>query len=334
MRFSRSLLLVLGTNPLPSLAATLTTIFTLPGPTLPGSWFENLAVRPNGKILATRGDAPEIWQIDPATNTGSLLVSVTGAYNLTGIAEVRPRHHGKGKTRHVHETYIFASSYIPAPFTVAPGSAKVWKLTFGHSGTPTVSLLAAMPSAGFLNGVASWDTGRVLISDTELECVYLMDVDTASYTTPLTGLAGINGIQTRGSATGAGHLGHMYVYRADHLLSQLSRIPVDSNAVATGSAELLSNGTSIDDFAINVDSTGAGKTYIGAMYDNLVQEVDVAAAPSSGLGTSSLLANDLTGTGYGLVTVVAFGRTSADSNVLYATAGQGGGNAAIVKIEP
>jgi len=35
-------------------------IFTLPDPPLASSWFENLAVRPNGNILATRGDAPEI----------------------------------------------------------------------------------------------------------------------------------------------------------------------------------------------------------------------------------------------------------------------------------
>ncbi|KAL1837707.1 hypothetical protein VTJ49DRAFT_3504 [Mycothermus thermophilus] len=344
MRLARPILLLLSGGPLTALAATLTTIFTVPGPTLPGSWFENLAVRPNGKILATRGDAPEIWQIDPASGSGSLLVNVTGAYNLTGIAEVRrPFWHrrdgggkgGKGKDRrHPHETYIFGSSHIPAPFTVTPGSAKVWKLTFGHSGTPTVSLLAAMPSAGFINGVAAWDAGRVLLSDTELECVYLMDTDTGSYTTPLTGLAGINGIQTRFSATGAGHGGHQYVYRADHLLSELSRIPVDADAVATGPAEVLATGTAIDDFAIKVDGTGYGKAYIAAMYDNKVVEVDVAAAPSSGLGTSTLLANDLTGTGVGLVTVVAFGRRSTDSNVLYATAGQGGGNAAIVKIEP
>ncbi|KAL2271414.1 hypothetical protein VTJ83DRAFT_785 [Remersonia thermophila] len=352
MRVTRPVLLVLsaGGGPLAALAATLTTLFTVPGPTLPGSWFENVAVRPNGNILATRGDAPEIWQIDPATGSGALLVNVTGAYNLTGIAEVRCRplwrrdadadagpggKGGKGKDRrHPRETYVFGSSHIPAPFTVAPGSAKVWTLTFGPGGTPAVALLAAMPSAGFINGVASWDAGRVLLSDTELERVYLMDVDTGSYTTPLTGLAGINGIQTRYSAVGRGHGGHRYVYRADHLLSQLSRIPVDADAVATGPAEVLATGTPIDDFAIRVDATGYGKAYIAAMYDNEVVEVDVAAAPSSGPGASTLLASDLTGTGVGLVTVAAFGRRSTDSNVLYATAGQGGGNAAIVKIEP
>jgi hypothetical protein len=68
---------------------TPTTVFTLPGPAQPASWFENLAVRPNSRILATRGNAPEIRQIDPATGTGDILVSLapsTVAFNLTGIA--------------------------------------------------------------------------------------------------------------------------------------------------------------------------------------------------------------------------------------------------------
>ncbi|KAK5654235.1 hypothetical protein OQA88_7410 [Cercophora sp. LCS_1] len=299
--------------------STPTTIFTVPG-TLPNSWFENLAVRPNGKILATRGDAPEIWQIDPATSTGSLLVSVAGAYNLTGIAEVVPRKkHGKRP-----ETYIFASAYIPAPFTVAPGSAKVWKLRFSSTGTPSVSLLTALPSAGFLNGVAAWTNHRVLISDTELESVYLMDVDTASYTTPLTNMTGINGIQT---APG-------YLYWANHLAASLSRRPVDGNVVPTGAVETLASGQNIDDFAIRVDSAGEGVAYIGAMYDNEVVEVEIDPAPSTGLGATSVVESNLSGSGFGLCTVVVFGRTSADSGLLYATVGQGGASASVVRITP
>ena len=76
--------------PVLSQAAAPRVTFILPGPAAPGSWFESLAVRPNGLLLTTRGDAPEIWQIDPTTRTGSLLVSIAaaGGFNLTGIAEV------------------------------------------------------------------------------------------------------------------------------------------------------------------------------------------------------------------------------------------------------
>src|SRR5690606_25271786 len=135
----------------------------------------------------TRGDAPEIWQIDPATGEGSLLVSVEGTFNLTGSAQVIPREEkrnkGANQQQQPHsnddagETYVFGSSHIPAPLQVEPGSATVWTLHFhpttagttnpnndSPSPSPTVSLLAALPSAGFINGIAAWDAGRVLLS--------------------------------------------------------------------------------------------------------------------------------------------------------------------------
>ena len=333
-------ILFLLTTALPTLAANITTIFSLPGPIQPASWFENLAVRPNGKILATRGDAPEIWQIDPANpGSGSLLVTVSGAYNLTGIAQVKPRRRrgngGHGHQQQEEEVYVFGSSHIPAPFQVAPGSAKAWTLRISASGTPTVVLLAAMPEARFINGIAAWDAGRVLLSDTEAEAVYLMDVDTGSYTTAITGLAGINGIQTRKGSVGEGHAGHRYIYRADHLQGRLTRIPVTSNAIALGPEEVLASGTSIDDFAIKVNGNGKGKAYIAAMYENKIVEVDVPSVvgPNSSAGTPTVLADDLSGTETGLVTVVVFGRRAVDRDVLYAAVGQGGGSASVVAVE-
>ncbi|KAK4098807.1 hypothetical protein N658DRAFT_431286 [Parathielavia hyrcaniae] len=322
------LLTALLLSPLSSLAlSTPVPIFTLPGPVQPASWFENMAVRPNGRILATRGDAPEIWQIDPATGEGALLVSVAGAFNLTGIAEVFP---------HL-ETYVFGSSHIPAPLQIEPGSAKVWTLQFPRE-APTVSLLAAMPSAGFINGIAAFGTGRVLLGDTVAEAVYLMDVGTAAYTTPLTGLAGINGIKATVAAAagppGYGY-GYGYVYWADHLSATLSRIPVGADdVVATGPAEVLAANQSIDDFAIVVGASGRGRAYIAAMYDVEVVEVVFGPAPSSGPGVKRVVAENLSGTGMGISTAVAFGRRPQDSGLLYVTVGQGGGSAAIVRVDP
>jgi hypothetical protein len=320
--FRLSPLLSLLSSSLPILAlSTPTPVFSVPGASNT-SWFENLAVRPNGLILATRGDAPEIWQIDPATGSGALLVSVAGAFNLTGIAEVVPR---KNRPRsQPEETYVFGSSHIPAPLVVAPGSAKVWKLKFGAGGTPTVSLLAALPSAGFINGIAPWRRGRVLLSDTIAEAIYLMNAGTGSFTTPLTNLSGINGIKT---APG-------YVYFANHMAGSLSRVPVDKTAVPTGPVEVLAADQPIDDFAIDVKKNGKGKAYIGAMYDNAVVEVSFGQAPSSSPGVKRLVAENLTGTGFGLCTAVAFGRRAGDSGLLYASASMGGGSAAIVSVDP
>ncbi|KAK0614576.1 hypothetical protein B0T14DRAFT_436131 [Immersiella caudata] len=295
----RSLTLALLSAPLLTSAAPFESIFSIPGPPNPSAWFENLAVRPNGNILATRGDAPEIWQIDPATRTGSLLVSVSGAFNLTGISQV--------EIAAQQETYVFASAYIPAPFQVEPGSAKVWTLSF-NGASPSVSLLKALPEAGFLNGLAGFDEGRVLIGDTLNEAVYLMDVETGTYTTPLVSMSGVNGVQV---APG-------YVYWANHNVQTLSRVSVDGDALPTGSAEVLAT-NQIDDFALDVRGDGTvRKAYVAAMYDNEVVEVVLAT------GAKTVVADNLSGSGSGLCTSAVFGRRAADRRVLYATVGQGG----------
>ncbi|KAK4236325.1 hypothetical protein C8A03DRAFT_35802 [Achaetomium macrosporum] len=343
----RSSLTLLLFSPLSTLAvSTPTTLFTLPGPVAPQSWFENLAVRPNGLILATRGDAAEIWQIDPSTGDGVLLVTVAGTYNLTGIAEVTPpasacsthrsrRAIGQAKSCTPKETYVFGSSHIPAPLQVEPGSAKVWTLQFSEdNNTPTVSLLAALPNAGFINGIAAFGPGRdrVLLSDTQAEAVYLMDVRSGEYTTPLTSMAGINGIKSS-PAQGSGR--YYYLYWANHAAASLSLVPVDpTTAVAAGPAEVLAGNQSIDDFAIRVDESGKGKAYIAAQYENAVVEVTFGPAPSSGAGTTRLVAGNLSGTGYGFVSAVVFGRRKEDKGLLYAAVGQGGGSASVVVLDP
>jgi hypothetical protein len=358
-RMLRSSLTLLVLSPISTLAvSTPTTLFTLPGPAAPQSWFENLAVRPNGLILATRGDAPEIWQIDPATGAGALLVTVPDTFNLTGIAEVtttpaapaactkrRPRQQASAKKPRncPQETYIFGSSTIPAPLQVEPGSAKVWTLTFSNddnNDTPTVSLLAALPSAGFINGITAFSsnptTSRVLLADTQAEAVYLLDVASGQYTTPLTGMTGINGIHflpASGSGSGSG-----YLYWANHAnaAASLSRMLLDpSTGVATGPAEVVAANTSIDDFAVTEqgNNSGKGKAYIAAQYENKVVEVSFGSS-SGGPGTNRVVADNLSGTGSGFVSVVVFGRRKEDRGLLYAAVGQGGGNARIVVLDP
>ncbi|KAL2126968.1 hypothetical protein VTI74DRAFT_11548 [Chaetomium olivicolor] len=237
---STLLLLTLPLSALPLSAPS--PVFTLHPPLQTGSWFKNLAVRP--KNLANR----------PSTKPGSLHVSVSGAYNLTGIDEATacPHSHGRPFPKagcNNAEAYIFGSFHIPAPMQATPAAP----------------------------------------NDTEAASIYLMDIETGSYTTPLANLTGINGIRF---APG-------YIYRADYASQVLSRVPVgaDADAVATGPTE-----------------TGEGKTYIAAMYENKVVEVAFGAAASgSRLGVKRVAAENLMGTGMGLVTVVVFGRRKEDA---------------------
>jgi len=208
----------------------------------------------------------------------------------------------------------------------------------------TLSLLAEMPDAGFINGIAAWSSGSLLLSDTERSVVYMMDLTTGAYTTPLTNLSGINGIQT--VLPSGGKPG--YVYRVDFFSLTLGRIPLDgATATALGPEEIVVEGQLIDDFALQIHgNSGAGKAYLGTMFENSV--VEVAFGPptggkgkgkekgSGGGGKKRLVAGNLTGTGSGLCTVAVFGRREEDKNVLYVAVGQGGeggGNAKIVALD-
>jgi hypothetical protein len=288
-----------------------TTIFSLPGPPLPGAWFENLALRPNGNILATRGDAPEIWQIDPDKRTGSLLVSVPGAFNLTGISAVgtgngggKGKGKGKGKDG---ELYIFGSAHIPAPMQIEPGSGKVWRLEITDAG-PSVGLVRAMPDAGFINGIVGFDKGRVLMSDTVREVIYLMDVETGEFTTPFVGMEGVNGVRVAGE----------FVYWANHNAQTVSRVAVDGNAVPTGAKEVVVT-NQVDDFALEAGKDGkVEKVYLATMTGNEIVEVVL------GTGQKRVVASDLSGTGTGFSSSVVLGRGKGNEKVLYAAVGQAG----------
>ncbi|KAK0741393.1 hypothetical protein B0T18DRAFT_432505 [Schizothecium vesticola] len=224
-------------------------IFTLPSPpSSPLSWFESLAARPSGLLLATRGDAPEIWQLDPLTRTGALLVSVAGAFNLTGIAEIPPPPGGE------KETYIFASSHIPAPMEVTPGSAKVWKLVLPSAGPgkAEVTLLAALPQAG----------------------IYVLDVETAEVTTLMEGVEGVNGVRV--------DLAGGWVYWANHAGRTLNRVRVKEGGgglVAWGAREVVMEGQTVDDFAVDV---GRGRAYVAAMFENEAVEVGLGGRGGGG----------------------------------------------------
>ena len=48
---------------------------------------ENIAVRSNGKILVTLINTPQVWQIDPVSNSADLVHEFPHAISAMGIAE-------------------------------------------------------------------------------------------------------------------------------------------------------------------------------------------------------------------------------------------------------
>lgn len=218
-----------------------------------GTWFENLAVRSDGSILATRMDAPEIWQIDPATNTGEPLVTVPSTLSTTGITELTP------------DVFVFAVSNFSfvEPVGLTPGSLAVWKVDLNENedGDAEPELVAEFPEAEFLNGMATWDDKRVLVGDTMVNVVYLLDVETGEFEVALDGpeVSGVNGIRV--------HEGDVYAVNTNDNL--LYRIPVDDDARSAGEAEVVSEALGLDDFDFGPD----GAIYAANMSGNAVVKI-------------------------------------------------------------
>lgn len=115
-----------------------------------GTWIENLAVRCNGDILATRIDSPEVWTITPnhanitTRGHGSLLHRFPNAKSTMGIVEITPDIFG----------VIVGNVSLPST-TPEPGSFSLWTLdlTVGH---PNATLLAHIPEGQFLDGLTKF----------------------------------------------------------------------------------------------------------------------------------------------------------------------------------
>ncbi len=111
-----------------------------------GSWFENIAVRASGTLLVTRVDVPEVWEVDPATGSGSLLATFPAPVgSITGITELTP------------DVFVVgAGQYNLGSGTVA-GSYGVYLLDLSGGSPPSPKLVVQMPEVGLLNGLTTWD---------------------------------------------------------------------------------------------------------------------------------------------------------------------------------
>ncbi|KAJ2997290.1 hypothetical protein NUW58_g689 [Xylaria curta] len=288
--------------PLPS-----RTIFQLDD-SVPGSWFENIAIRQNGDLLVTLlQPSASIYSIRrPLSDSPEIsIISIENANGLLGIAETSPDIFAVvgGK---------FSSLAVPIPGTMA-----IWEINF-RGPKPTTRLVAELPEAGSLNGIASLPSRSspvILAADNGIEQVWRVDLKTSEYemaaevpemkavpnaTLPL----GVNGVKIRDG----------YLYFSNSNLASIFRLRIDENGVAVkgAEAELVAkfNAENIDDFVIDEKGNCWATT-------NFQNTVDVAQMGSPGkvvVGKST----ELTVAGD---TALALGRTKRDKNIVYVVTG-------------
>ncbi|KAJ6146043.1 hypothetical protein N7497_008025 [Penicillium chrysogenum] len=212
-----------------------------------GTWFENLAVRSNGNLIATRIDSPELWSIVPSGNTshpghGSLLLKFPNALSTLGIAEID------------HDVFAILAGNISLPGIIpTPGSFVVWTVNL-TSAIPEAKVLAPLPGGYFLDGMTKFGDDLLLISDARKGIIWRLNITSGESSVALSDASMLPAPLARPSK-----LAHEI----------FARVPVDGNATAVGPVEIITSGFSFDDFIL----TPNGTAYLSTNPQNEVIQV-------------------------------------------------------------
>ncbi|KAL6796448.1 hypothetical protein J3E68DRAFT_449609 [Trichoderma sp. SZMC 28012] len=266
------------------------TVFQFP----PETFFENLAVRPNGEILTGLLNEPQLFAV--------LVHEFTDSLGLAGIAEYEP------------DVFAVISGRFDIPTgDVGPGS---WN---GNvlSGSPNVSLIANVASANFLNGITllSQSEGTFLLSDVNAGVVYRLDTRgnyevvinstlTNAVPEPPVPPAGVDGLHVHHD----GDLKTLYFVNAGQ--GFLASVAINDDGTPAGDIEIVARPLepvdTYDDFTLDCE----GNIFLVTGSGNGVERISIN-------GQRSIIAGNVNSTAIAEPTSAAFGRGSNDKNVLY-----------------
>lgn len=266
-----------------------------------GSFIDNIEFRPDGTVLLTRIDVPEVWSVDPHTGTGSLVYNFSGD-NATisscfGITEID------------YDVFaVVAGEFDVKTFQATPGSFSIWKLDFTvqhkedhdtlldgrfkRTFTPTVSKVAEIPEAKALGASTLFrnrESRYLLVSDSPEGMIWKIDLKTGYYNIPTLSdesmlpapngpPMGVNGI----------HIFDGYLYYASVTRREFRRVQLDDTASANGPYELVLDNTALDNFDISIE----GDVYFATNTENMIMRLsaDGELVPIAGDRNSVVLA--------------------------------------------
>ena len=302
----------LETRKIPSLPLAVHTLYEFAFP----SWCENLAIRANGQILVSRLDTPELILVDP---TGKLAPITVATWNASyymgalGISETLPDVFYINLAAPVDDNFVKTSG-IPAVYRVDMNTFRVTSAGVVKS-QATVTKVADIPSADFLNGMTTLDDFHILTGDVYNGWVYKVNVLTGAYSIVIadpkmhfpvgasTNL-GVNGLKIKDSYlywtnTAAGTLNKIFI--------TLAGTPIGPSSVVTA------NVPKADDFIFKDDGTA----FI-AQNQNDELSVLLPSSKSAQVVAGTPISTTLAG-----VTAGKFGRLPSDCNRLYLTTSGG-----------
>ena len=278
-------------------------IYETPNPT----WFENLAIRHDGSILATTVTAPTLYLVQPDSRTQSPKVIEGFSCNtgLLGITEITP------------DAFVVAgSNFSLTTRTPAPNSSYLYLVNFPgrDSENPTVSVAAYIPNIALPDGILKLNNHTILVADPPNGAIWSVNIRTGAYSIvssdPLLKGTGVDGLKLHDDK----------LYFTDTSERLLGRFTIDlKTGIPIGNASVVARYPddppvfAYDDFALSRDGKFAYPVIAGG---NSVTQVNVKT------GKQVTIAGDLNSTTIAQPTSAAFGR-NGDEGILYVTTAGG-----------
>ncbi|ETN45255.1 uncharacterized protein HMPREF1541_09086 [Cyphellophora europaea CBS 101466] len=286
-----------------------------------GTWVENLSARAaDGNFLATVLSAPEVYLLSSSGEFDPILIAEFPGYlGVLGIVELG------------HDVfYVAVGNYSTTAGTSTPGSWSVWEIDLNglsrggeakhhwrdwkRDGQAKTKLIAELPDAGLLNGVAVLNptAGTILVGDSLKGTVWSVNVRTGDAAVVIDdesmapdadlsgGLAiGINGLSVSN--------GYLYYDNTNQVT--FYRLPInETTGSASGPTELLIDqefsNIFPDDFALDFE----GNAWLACQYGHVAFLEGVAAGERLNI---TAVAGNATGLPHGL-TAAKFGTTAED----------------------
>ncbi|KAH8691244.1 hypothetical protein BGW36DRAFT_387931 [Talaromyces proteolyticus] len=275
------------------------------------SWVENIAVRAKGDLLVTLIDHPELHLINPfKPNNTTIVSSFPNVLGLLGIAEYD-----------IDQFAVVAGNWSYVTDETTAHSYSIWRVDMrrfeaidGEVLQPAVvEKVVDIPEAIFLNGMTTLSSieKTILVSDSGIGAVWRVDIANRGYQVVIEDKTmepgppynlGINGL----------HLRDHYLYYTNSALELFCRMPVKPDGTSAGNAEVLVTNHLGDDFTFD----RSGNAYVTQDPGNALYKVTFEGNVSTILGgpDDPLIEGD---------TAAQFGRTVADSHILYITTNGG-----------
>jgi sugar lactone lactonase YvrE len=278
------------------------------------TFLENIAIRENGDLLVTMVQpTPSLylvkrpWSANPEL---SVVHNFEASDGIIGISETD------------RDTFVVSATKFDGFVQPTANTSTLQEIMFHQkSQSPTSRIVARIPEAGLLNGIAILPEHKsvVLVADSFLGIIWRVDLTTGHYkiaidvpetraTKPDALLQiGVNGLKI--------HKGYLYWSNTNLISIFRVRISEEGNLSENAIIETIAefkDTPAIDDFVINE----TGTIWVTTNVDGKLYTVDADGSIRLVLGSSTemTLAGD---------TAAAFGRTRGDSHILYVTTAGG-----------